>query len=344
MTVLQEINQYFDTVQGFPEIDVETSRGICLAYALHYEETDGGAVVRGIEVPFSIELPVPDDLDKYCRPDKPRFINGIIDCLVERDGVLSGVDFKTTSWASDAYWGELHTNIQLSTYALAMVAAGYPNISWEWDVIEKPGIKQVKLTKKAQEELEAGFYCGVPCRDCDIAEDGKESPIQYGMRVLQWYLDSSSPKFNRRVYGRNESELLEFVYWQHYQQAMMEQTLENGGGLPYLSLRNPDACNSYGKLCEYHPICCGFDYDKIGFKQKEERPNAFERGVSVSQIRCYNSCRQKWKFKYDERIAPNTFERSKSLDTGSLVHAGLEVYLRSKLVNPIVLPVATATN
>lgn len=338
MTVLSKLNQHYDEVaHNHPNpMLVETARAMMKGYACRWEQEDSSVKVRGIEVPFALELPVPDDLPEEAKPTKPRYITGVIDSLIEDGGRVWGTDLKTASWPSDAYWSELNTNLQLSTYALALYMAGYQP-DFVWDVLSKPGIKPKKLTKADVVDIQSGAYSGWPVTE-GVPEDGQESPGLYGTRLFQWYLDNPT-KFERRRYSRNEKELLDTVYWLHHNQHAVEDLqgkLERGWS--HLPLRNYDQCSAYGSLCGFHPICSGRDSVKAGFDPRPVREGSFEVGISTSQLRCFSSCRQKWAFRYHERIEPKGGERSDATDLGSLCHAGREIVLGHRLENPIVLP------
>lgn len=339
-TIIYRINEHYDEVAhtASDTMQVETARAMILSYAMHYEKVDAATKVRGVEVPFCVEIPKPDDLNPIANTDKPRFLTGVIDSIIERNGRLLATDLKTASRVQDYYWEELHTNLQLTTYAFALAVSGYDNVGWEWDVITKPSINPKRVTKAAIAELEEfGTYCGWPTNE-SVPEDGDESPKMFGIRLLQWYAENPDSKLMRRSYSRNETELLAFVYESHYSQSAMERSIQEGGD-PYLSQRNYNACTNYGELCEYHPICCGRDPEKLGFKSREKREGSFEVGISTSQLRCFQSCGFKWKMKYVDRIEPKISQPKRAADLGSLVHSGREVYLLHRLENPIVLPI-----
>lgn len=338
MNLVARLNQHYDELahgHAKPML-VETSRGIMQSYLRRWEKDDARTKVRGIEVPFNIELPVPDDLPDWVKPKKPRYVGGIIDSIIERDGVLIATDMKTTSRLAENYWLELNTNPQLTQYSYALYAHTGQRVGFEWDVLVKPSIEPKKLTKAAVAELESGTYCGWPV-SCGVPEDGEESPHLYQLRLLNWYMDNPQ-KFERRFYDRNEAELLSYVYNEHCTQSEMELCSVRGGD-PSWSCKNFCACFSYGKLCDYHPICRGSDPQMLGYKSREKRKDAPELGVTPSQSKCFNQCRQQWLFKYGlNRIEPLVKQESDALDIGSLCHSGREVILGARLENPIVLP------
>lgn len=340
MTPLAKLNAFYDQKlkEGEDPWDVETARAMMYGYFMKYEREDADVVVRGIEVPFCIELPVPDDLPEYMRPIKPRYIGGIIDSIIERSGEIHATDMKTAGYVSPDYWTELHTNPQLTQYQFVLYAAGYSDAGLEWDVVAKPGIEPKKLTIAAKEEIESlGTYCGWPVGR-DVPGDGRESPELYGRRVMNWYEDNPT-KFERRFYRRNEAQLLEFIYNEHFIQFEMEQSLLRGGDRS-CSQKNFKACLNFGSICEYHPLCMGCDNARTLYQHRalkaDDKP---ELGVTPSQEAIFQSCRQKWLYRYGtDPIEPIVKKKTASQRLGTLCHAGREIILAERLQNPIVLP------
>lgn len=337
MNLVAKLNQHYDELahKHAKPMLVETCRAIMQGYLHRWERDDAKTVVRGIEVPFCIELPVPDDLPSWVKPTKPRYVGGIIDSIIERDGVMMATDMKTAKQVKDAYWVELNTNPQLTQYAFALYACGHNRVGFEWDVIIKPSIKPKKLTKAAVSEIETGTYCGWPITE-GVPEDGQETPSLFQLRLLNWYMDGPH-KFERRFFDRNEAELLQYVYNEHCTQSEME-TCSLRGGDPSWSCKNFCACHSYGNLCDYHPICRGSDPDMLGYQPRQKKDGASDLGVTPSQSKCFNECRQKWMFKYVDRIEPISQQKSDALDMGSMCHSGRELILEARLESPIELP------
>lgn len=338
MNLVAKLNQHYDELahkHNNPML-VETSRAMMQGYLYRWEREDAATKVRGIEVPFSIALPVPDDLPAWCKPTKTRYIGGIIDSILERDGRILLMDLKTTKQLNDLYFKELYTNYQMTQYCLALYCAGYDKVSAEWSVIQKPTIEPKRLTKAMVAELESGTYAGWPV-DLEVPEDGQESPRLYGLRLRSWYLERGD-RYDRRIFDRSESEMLRHIYSSHVLQSEIERSSSLGGD-PHLAYpENSFACRNYNSLCGYHPICSGFDSEKTGFKDREKRVGIGDLGMTPSQAGCWNLCRRKYKFQYVERIEPAVKERTEALDLGSLCHSGLEVLHAARLEDPIVLP------
>jgi len=340
MTPLAKLNDFYDKQQdeGADAWDVETARAIMYGYWMKYEREDADIKVRGIEVPFCIELPVPDDLPEDLRPQQPRYIGGIIDSIIERNGEIHATDMKTAGYVSNDYWTELLTNPQLTQYQFVLYAAGFSDAGLEWDVVQKPGIEPKKLTKAAMAEInDLGTYAGWPVSR-EVPSDEKESPVLYGRRLMSWY-EQYPDRFQRRFFRRNEKQLLEFIYNEHWMQSQMEQTRLRGGGQS-CSQRNFRACLNYGSLCEYHPLCSDQCNAATLYKPRQLVADGKpELGVTPSQEAIFSACRQKWLYRYGEQpIEPVVKVKTKAQNLGTLCHAGREVLLADRLVDPIVLP------
>lgn len=337
MNLVAKLNQFYDELahEHRNPMLIETSRAMMQGYLNRWEREDADVRVRGIEVPFSLELPVPEDLPDWARPDKPRYVGGIIDSLIEVDGVLMATDMKTTKWANSAYWKELDSNPQLTQYSYALYAAGYDRVSFLWDVITKPSIEPKKLTKAAISDIESGVYCGWPVPS-DVPEDGQESPELYQRRLFNWYVENPQ-KYERRAFDRNEAQLLRYVYSEHYMHSEME-LCKDRGVIPSYSPRNFNACYSYGRLCEYSDLCTNVDSEMLGYTPRQKREGAPELGVTPSQSKCFLTCRQQWLYRYQQKIERTVKLESDALDLGSACHGGREVILAARLEDPIVLP------
>jgi hypothetical protein len=339
MSMIAKLNEFYDeTAHKHPSpMRCETARSMMIAYADRWEKEDKTTRVRGIEVPFKIALPVPDDLPSWAKPTKPRYIGGIIDSILERDGRLLLMDLKTVKQLSDEYFKELYTNYQMTQYSLALYCAGYDKLSTEWSIIQKATIEPKKMTKPMIAELESGSYAGWPC-DLEVPEDGQESPKLYGLRLLSWYFEKND-RFMRRTFERSESEMLQHIYFSHVLQSEIELSALKGGDLNLTYPANLFACKNFNSLCGFHPICSGFDPEKTGFKERTKRDGVGDLGLTPSKAGCWNLCRKKFMFQYVDRIEPAVAERTEALDLGSLCHAGLEILHAARLEDPIVLPI-----
>jgi hypothetical protein len=338
MSMIAKLNRHFDEVAHTHENPktVEVARSMMIGYYDRWEKEDAKTKVRGIEVPFCVELPVPDDLPPWVKPSKPRYVGGIIDSIIERDGIMMATDMKTASRVTESYWTELNTNPQLTQYAFAMYAAGYERVGFIWDVVLKGDLVQKKLSKAAIADINAGNYCGWPV-DVDVPEDGVESNRLYGLRLLSWYMENPQ-KYERRFAYRTESDLLGYVYNEHCTQSEMGLCAVRGGDRSW-SCKNFGACHSYGTMCDYYSLCLGNNPEMLGFQPRKKRDGVPDLGITPSQSKCFNTCRQQWLYKYGKyRIEPIVKPKSVALDLGTLCHNARELILAARLENPIVLP------
>lgn len=345
MDQIKLVNDYFDSNHfAIDEYAVEKARAAMLAYCLHYGDESHLYEVVGVETPFCLPIPGMDG----------ELYGGFIDYIRKRrDGGLVICDLKTASSVGDSYWQELYTNEQLTTYLLAlkqhfsMVGLDCPTLDVQWDVILKPTISPKKLTKAAVKELtEQGTYEGTPCDDCEIREDGEESPKQYGLRCLNWYLEKPDSRFYRRSYTRNDDQLVEHVdsVTRRVTEIRVREADAKLGIIPPPSF---GACKRFGtgatgSMCDYHLICSGADPTKVQYKIKEQPKDRISiDGMSVSQLRCSDVCRREHHYKYVERIVPIIKPPSDAMDLGTVIHGCFEHLMRSQMTNPLTLTLLT---
>lgn len=97
--------------------------------------------------------------------------------------------------------------------------------------------------------------------------------------------------------------------------------------------RNPDACELYNRLCEYHVVCtrkATIDDDSLyqteaAAHAELEAPRRFALPIlSTSSAKAYRACNRKYQYAYVLRRRPR--ERSHALRWGTLIHVGLEAW------------------
>lgn len=328
MNLAAEANKFFDQgiEDGSFKVDryqVEKARAALVAYFLHYGDESSIYDVVGVEVPYS--LPLPEVEENHM---------GFIDYILRRkyDKKIVVADLKTATNPGNDYWQELYTNEQLTEYTLALRQSGYEEITIRWDVIVKPSISPKKLTKDGISELESGHYCGLPCSDTTVAEDKQESPVQYGVRCLQWYLENTDAKFFRRTYTRNEQELIDHIDNVQSRVERNKSWESDFKGFNILPVKHLEKCKRYGNMCEYHAICSGADPEKKQYRPKEAPKDRVKLdGFSVSKLRCSDNCPREYHYKYIEKIEPIIQPPREALDFGSLVHSGFEYIMRKQM-------------
>lgn len=332
MNSIQELTKFFDTkyaeAKGDELYDVEKARAICLGYALHY--LDDEYETLAIEQRFS--LPIYDvatgeriqGLSDTCS----RYA-GIIDAIVRNKATkqISIVDHKTVSKTpDDDYWVELQTNPQLTTYMLAARQLGLGDVTCVWDVITKPTISPKQVTKAAKAELENGTYCGMPYQG--YAGEEKETAKMYSIRALCEYQENPARFFWRRIIKRTEDELFEFLKELKWNVKAMNVAPEH----EHLQRRNLYACKGFNRLCEFHALCAGLDTEENGYRPRESvSEDRKVEGISPSRLGTFVRCQREYHYRYTKKIERIHRRYDESLTVGSLVHAGLELFLHSKM-------------
>lgn len=342
MSDLSETHKWFnarhtEAQSEHEQYEVEKARGVACAYLLHYERD--GLIPRGVEVPFTLPL-----IDENTGKDTGHTYSGIIDALVEdQEGNLWFVDHKTASKVDRSYWQELKTNAQITHYLLAALQMheggliDQPVVGFLWDVIQKPGINPKDLTKKAVAELQCGDYCGIPFKPGYSGEE-RETPRMYGQRVYVDYTASPEKHFFRERRFRDAGQLLRRLRNLNVHARGMAELKAD----PKLGVENEGSCKQFNSLCDYHQICAGDDTDRTGYRPRPERAEGDVRTVSgslsPSRVQCYQSCTQKYVFRYVDKIEPQRPEYRASLHFGTLVHEAIENWLLGKIQRPIVFP------
>lgn len=332
MNSIQELTKFFDTkyaeAKGDEQYDVEKARAICLGYALHYLSDEYETLA--IEQRFS--LPIYDvstgeriqGLSSSCS----RYA-GIIDGIVRHKTTkqICFVDHKTVSKPpDDDYWTELQTNPQLTTYMLAARQLGMGDVVFLWDVLVKPTISPKAVTKAAKAELANGMYCGLPYEG--YADEEKETARMFSIRCLVEYQDNPARFFWRRTIKRTEDELFEFLKELKWNVKAMNVAPEH----EHLQRRNLYACKGFNRLCEFHALCSGADTEENGYRPREAIADDRKvEGISPSRLGTFLRCPREYHYRYTKKIERIHRKYDDSLTVGSLVHAGLEMVMMSKM-------------
>lgn len=298
------------------------------AYCLFYQ--NDGYQTALIEQAFCAPIINPDTNVPIPRNDSIETYSGIIDCMVRRKGQLFVCDHKSVSKLSDDYWHELKTNPQLTHYMLGLRHIGLPVDGFLWDVILKPTISPKDLSKKAIVEIESdGTYCGQPLREPYNGEE-RETPSLFGLRLLVEYTERPEKYFIRRTYTRDDSQLYEYAT-ELAADVIEIRTIESD---KQLCRRNLTGCKAFNSLCTFHQICSG-STDESTYIDKPERPNDHPHvrsgSFSPSRLAVMKLCKRKFHYEYYQKIAKPVREYNDALEFGSLLHAGLEIYLRGKM-------------
>lgn len=184
---------------------------------------------------------------KYIYPNMPKFEPevwfekpfGKGNIIVGRaDGIVSDelaiVEHKTTSADLDQYEFDLQWNEQLLAYFLATGAR-----KAYYTMCKKPTIRQKK----------------------------DESDYEFAQRCLDWYDEDTNDKIRMVTVFRTNNEVNEYrkSLSKMFSEIKRAQKREN-------YYRNTCHCNSWGRKCEYAPICLQYDpsQEYVGFQKRGE--------------------------------------------------------------------------
>lgn len=176
---------------------------------------------------------------------------GKIDAIVQRrrDGLIFIMEHKTSSediTPGSVYWKKLRMDGQVSVYFEGARSLGYDIAGCIYDVIGKPSIKPLEATPMESRKYTkaGGLYANQ--READ------EGPEQYRARLVENIASDPAGYYQRGVVTRLEDQMARAMHdiWltaQHLHESQTE------GSYP----RNPDACVSFGRACDYFSVCAG---------------------------------------------------------------------------------------
>lgn len=280
---------------------------------------------------------------------------------------VMNVEHKTTSaeiGAGSAYWKRLLLDAQVSVYKVGARSFGHEPVGTLYDVIRKVGLQPALATPVEKREYtkpkdRACKECkkknptpGPHVEDVDGAQvfcvDGRivtdpggklyanlrehdETPDEFRARVRADICANPEKYFQRGVIVRLEQEEVDAAAdcWEVAKQ-VHESKRENRWP------RNPEACDAYGKFCDYFAVCTGearID-DPTRFRDAggvhEELATAADGGkvhlplITVSAMKSFRSCPRKYFYAYELRR--RSIASSDALRFGTVMHVGLEVW------------------
>ena len=132
---------------------------------------------------------------------------GKSDAVVEYDGNHYVLEHKTTSFdvtPNSAFWQAINMSGQGTGYSMGLAASGIGIEGVIMDAVKKTAIRPKKIAKKDRDTIETELlWLGKEVSQDDVAElranDWKETPHFYGMRVEQVMLDDIDKYFCREV-------------------------------------------------------------------------------------------------------------------------------------------------
>ncbi len=270
--------------------------------------------------------------------------------LVEHKSTTDGLE----PWSP--YWRRLAIDSQVSKYLLSASQAddSEPVRSVLYDVVKKPNTNPKQIAAKDVRGIaESGKYFGFDIRPAELArfreayeaEKGERGGFKgkmvetlelYGLRLTHLIRSEPSAWFHRLTIVRTDEELLEYAreLWQLGKEI---RDSERSGIAP----RNTSNCGSFGRLCEFFPICTGEKsadsdaFERVGFRHEELNSDAIRsRGdgrdiLTNSRLTMFQSCRQREKLRYRDGLRPVGGIDSAPLHWGSLWHDLLEIVWNS---------------
>jgi hypothetical protein len=230
------------------------------------------------------------------------------------------VEHKTTSsdiGPGSAYWAKLTLDTQVSAYLGAHEGVE----GMLYDVIRKPGIRPYKATPPADRKYTKAGALYASQREAD------ETPEEFAERLRADISADPNRYYQRGVIVRLPDEAAE---------AARDTWLVAGSIRESMRLdawpRNPGACDSYGRTCDYWSVCAGQAHldDEALFRTAdtahEELPGVKHRLplLTNSAMSAYRSCPRRYLYSYVQRRRPVVTPHA--LTFGTLMHKGLEVW------------------
>lgn len=177
-------------------------------------------------------------------------VAGKIDAIVTLAGKAWIVEHKTTSddlTPGSQYWQKLRLDTQISTYLEGAKALGFAVEGCIYDVIARPALRPKKATPEEKREYTKKFKT---LRKGQREED--ETPDEYRLRLRTDILDDPDRYYQRGEVVRLENEriLAGKDLHEHIQNLLVARANDRWP-------RNPEACFTWNRPCEYLPVCTG---------------------------------------------------------------------------------------
>lgn len=223
--------------------ELARARAMLLGYHARWRTVHVDEVI-GVEMPFSVPLrhPVTGEEHRMIR------LVGQMDAVARVEGKLVIVEHKTTSEDIDAgstYWRRVSAlDSQVSTYHDAAREMGFDVEGVLYDVVRKPGKLPLKATPPEARKLTKQGFLYKGQRETD------ETPEEYLSRCLESIEENPEKHYARGHIVRlaADSAMHALDVWKYATEIATAEPLQP---------RNPEACISYGRACEYLPICEG---------------------------------------------------------------------------------------
>lgn len=229
------------------------------------------------------------------------------------------VEHKTTSSdiaPGSTYWRKLTLDTQVSQYLRGVDSVD----GMLYDVIRKPSIRPYKATpEESRKYTKAGaLYAGQ--READ------ETPEEWAERLIADISAKPDAYYRRGTIVRTSEEASEAMRDTWLVAGSIRESMANDAWP-----RNPGSCDSYGRTCEYWPVCAGETTIDDDRKYRTSEAGEGLPGVkhrlpllSNNGMSAYRSCPRKYQYSHVLRRRP--LASSEALTFGTLMHAALEVW------------------
>jgi len=269
--------------------------------------------------------------------------DGVIQAVLNTDETVTPptylLEHKTTSEdISDptaSFWKRLVIDSQVSAYVLSHWQAGQKLDGTLYDVLVRPAIRPKHIPAKSKEVLgsqvemvENGTYYGNAVTFQQCAEE--ETPYLFSLRVAYETVNDPNRYFQRRVIPRMDSDIIEFAH-ELWQIADEIRLCEKSGRW----FRNSSACMTYGRPCEFLPLCSGEDTSqsdqwRVRPKLHSELSDESQNALTNSSMKCFQTCRRLYYNRYELGIQRAREEDSEALQFGTLIHLALNAWWGAK--------------
>lgn len=224
-----------------------------------------------------------------------------------------------------SYWRRLRLDPQIGIYWRAAVQQGL-DVQVGYDVLGKPQLRPLKATPIESRKYTKPTKAEPMPRLYANQRDRDETPEEYGQRCLAAIVVDPDAYYQRAILVRLMQEQHECAVdvWQ------TAQTMREARRLNVFP-RNPDACFTWNRSCDYLAVCCGdvpID-DPLLFRREEkaneELEDVFEDDrvlITQSSIRTFRACQRRYQYRYIVRARP--IVKPDALRSGSSVHRGVE--------------------
>lgn len=235
--------------RGADPFVLATVEVLLVGYHARWSDAADEYEVLGVEEQFEIPLvnPATGAASPLWR------LAGKLDVRARRrsDGATGIIEHKTSSARIEPgsnYFARLALDGQVSVYWDGASSLGEP-VRWcLYDVLGKPTIRPHKATPLESQKRKANGELYANQR----AED--ETPAEYQLRLAEAVGAEPERYFVRGDVVRLEDELQEARAETWAQAGTLRENANSGR-----HARNPDACDAYGRLCQFFGVCSGSD-------------------------------------------------------------------------------------